>query len=258
MKFRNYELWDKLPLDFSKIIFHYDPTSEMKKFVLIFGLVLLSFFLLARTSRAQTTGPSPTPTPADCDHDGDLDDLDEAVECPTPTPTDTPTPTPTPCGEFCDQPTPTPTPEQTIDPCLDRVCATPTDTPTPTPTPCVDNPNSEFPVICDTPTPDPTPTPGDMCTNIDGFQGTIPDGWYQLNTDSTICRQFDIPGPGGGGSSGGGTSGGGDPGRPVGQVLGASTTASAGYMNDYIGAGLLVFGFALTLTSAYVYNKKGF
>lgn len=142
----------------------------------------------------------------------------------TPTPTASPTATPT------SSPTASPTASPTSSP-----TASPTTTPTSTPEPCRED--------CEaTPTPAPTPTPGDQCTNLDGFQSKVPDGWFQISAGSTICRQFSYGGPP-------------TPGESQGQVLGASTMAGTGSFAEYAYLAIMGLGGALT-TLGFKNTKK--
>lgn len=119
--------------------------------------------------------------------------------------------------------------------------STPIPTPMPSPSPTPEDCEGQCPTPSATPTPEPTPTPGDLCTNMDGFQGNIPDGWFQINTDSTFCRQFQY---------------GGAPTPPpatAGQVLGASTMAATGGFMETLYQAIMGLGGILTLKGL----KKG-
>ena len=126
-----------------------------------------------------------------------------------------------------------------------KVCASPSPSPSvsPSPSPSVSPSPSTDPSPSGDPEPSesplPTATPGDVCTNIDGFQSSIPDGYY-VNTDSTVCLQFQYGGPqvpssGTGGQVLGTTS----------EVLGASTLAATGTFESQIFSALFALGASL-------------
>jgi len=106
-------------------------------------------------------------------------------------------------------------------------CQIPSPTPTPTPTEEPSPEPSEEPSPTPTEEPSPTPTPGDLCTNIEGFQGTIPDGMY-VNPDSTECQAFQYGGPP-------------PPPTAEGQVLGAASVLGASTLGATGAAGANLF-----------------
>ena len=119
-----------------------------------------------------------------------------------------------------------------------KVCASPSPSPSvsPSPIPSDDPKPSDDPV--------PTPTTGDVCTNLDGFQSSVPDG-YLVNPESTECRAFQYGGP---------------PPPPAaestGQVLGASTLGSAGvFGTEAVNAGYLL-GFVFSALGIMRYAPK--
>lgn len=154
------------------------------------------------------------------------------------TPTVTPTPIPTLTV------TPTPLPTVTVTPTL-----TPTDVPSPTVTPT------------DVPNPTVTPTVAqvieyDACTNVDGIQSSVPDGWFQNGPNSTECRQFQYGGAPTGGTSGGQVLGAST--SSQGQVLGASTlgaTGNSAYSYFYM-LGLILLGISSYGAFATEKSKK--
>lgn len=112
-------------------------------------------------------------------------------------------------------PRPTASPRPTVAP-----TATPSATPSATPVPAI------------------TPDPNDMCTNIDGVQLIIPEGWFQISPDSTFCRQFQYGGP---------QVSDGQASEPQGQVLGASTMAGTGGFAETFYQAIMGVGALLTL-----------
>lgn len=154
----------------------------------------------------------------DTDCDGEVD---------TPTPTVTPIPTTVPSPTVIPTPVPSDTPTET-----------PND-PTLTPTPVED--------ISATPTPTVAQVLGDsndVCTNLDGIQTSVPNGWFQNGAGSTECRQFQFGGAPEGENS------------PQGQVLGASTEAHVLGANTLAATGstaetLMMLGLILSGASMY-------
>lgn len=160
--------------------------------------------------------------------DRDCDGQTDITPTLTPTPTNIPSATPTDVPNLTATPTDIPT--------------DPTATLTPTPTSVPENPSvTPTNEITPTPTAEITPTPSvyDACTNLDGIQSNIPDGWYQISPDSTFCRQFLYGGAPQGGNS-------------TGQVLGASTLAATGSVSNYFSmiglmlTGISVYGLSFT------------
>jgi hypothetical protein len=132
--------------------------------------------------------------------------------------------------------TPTPTPEPSVN-------TTPTPNLSVTPTPSEEPSPTEVPI----PTPTNTEVLGtsdtDVCTNIDGIQSGVPDGWYQNGANSTECRQFQF----GGAPTENQTEGQVLGASTESHVLGASTLAATGSTANY----LMMLGLILSGVSIY-------
>ncbi len=139
--------------------------------------------------------------------------------CPPPSTGGSPTPTATATASA----TPTPTPTQTA---TATATATPTATATASATPT--------PTPTQTATATATPNNGDVCNNLDGVQTSVPEG-YHLGLTGLDCLQFSNPG------SESGTGG-----APVGQVLGASTMAATGAVEDSLFYAMFTLGSLFT------------
>jgi hypothetical protein len=89
--------------------------------------------------------------------------------------------------------------------------------------------------------PTPTPSNGDVCLNIDGIQTSVPSDLH-LGADGTSCVSFSVPGV---------------PESPAvgGQVLGASTMASAGSFAESLYMAIMGLGGTLS-TAGFVLSKK--
>lgn len=131
-------------------------------------------------------------------------------------------------------PTPIPSPTPTINPCIDRVCESPSPLPTPTPfdaCPNLDGNQGSVPDGYDVDNNDNcVPEPVDVCPNLDGFQGTIPDT-YHKDPGTIDCIQYQLGGapPPSGGAGGG-------------QVLGASTMAKTGGFEENLYLAIMSMG----------------
>lgn len=158
----------------------------------------------------------------------------------SPTPTSTPTPTATATSTATSTATATAT-----------ATTTSTSTATPTPEPCDDE-------DCDRPTETPTATAtatstaisnNDVCPNIDGIQLSLPDE-YHFDNDGKNCLKFELGGapqpPAVGGSNVLGVS--------TSQVLGASTMAGTGAVEDSIFYSMFSLG---SLLSSFGIMKNG-
>jgi membrane peptidoglycan carboxypeptidase len=102
---------------------------------------------------------------------------------------------------------------------------------------------SATPEESSTPSPTPTATPsnGDVCLNIDGIQTSVPSDLH-LGADGTSCVSFSVPGV---------------PESPAvgGQVLGASTMATAGSFAESLYMAIMGLGGTLS-TAGFVLSKK--
>lgn len=106
--------------------------------------------------------------------------------------------------------------------------------------------NVDFSCNPEDPTPTPTSDPNDICPNVEGVQTQLEDGWYQLDPPGRECRQFQYGGPESAHRD--------NPGSPViegygiggGQVLGASTMASAGTFAENLSLAIMVLGATFT------------
>lgn len=96
----------------------------------------------------------------------------------------------------------------------------------------------------ESPVPEPSPTPGDVCWNLDGFQGNIPDG-YHKDTPDGACNKFQFGGAPQGGNGGGSVLGASTV-AGKGQVLGASTMAKTGGFEEILYQAIIGFGGTLT------------
>jgi hypothetical protein len=115
-------------------------------------------------------------------------------------------------------------------------------------------------VITSSPTPTSTPigtaTPSvDVCANIDGIQTSLPDNTYHFDLTGKNCLQFSVPGiqqnpsdSGAGAVLGASTTGG--------QVLGTSTMANAGAVEDALFNSMFTIGSLLTSFGIMRNGKK--
>lgn len=90
----------------------------------------------------------------------------------------------------------------------------------------------------------PVPTPLDVCANIDGIQTSVPDG-YHLDAGGRNCVQFTVPG-----SENSSTA------VSTGSVLGASTMAGTGVVEDSLFYSIFTFGSLLTSLGIMKNGKK--
>jgi hypothetical protein len=163
-----------------------------------------------------------------------------AKACLTPTPTILPTNTATPTQTATSTPTTIPsiTPVPTDSPCEVGCDNEPTPTPTPTLTP--------------TPTPVATDTPNnDLCLNIEGIQYSVPDGKH-LDVTGKNCLEFDVPGA----PQPSDTQTQQVVGVKTGKVLGTSTLAGTGTMEDTLFHSIFTLGSLLTSIGIMKNGKK--
>jgi hypothetical protein len=141
-------------------------------------------------------------------------------------------------------PTLTPIPDPSVTPTDTPLSPTNTPLPTLTPTPTADDQDPTA-TLTPTPTVEDPGDPNDVCSNIDGIQTSVPDGWFQNGANSKECRQFQF----GGALQDGNTSQGQVLGASTtyGQVLGASTLGATGNTENY----LMMLGLILSGTSLY-------
>jgi hypothetical protein len=210
----------------------------MKKYLVLLLLILSGVFLAGKIYAT-----SPNPPWCHCEPNGNCQTLylpnqaleqaghvdasgsplhagDHAGECLNPTATATPTSTATATATATNQPTAT----ATNDPC-DGDCNEPTETPTSTPQ-ATETPN------------------GDICANIEGIQTSIPEGKH-LDAGSENCVEFSVPGVEQASGS-----------NANGLVLGASTMAGTGAVEDAIFNSIFTLGSLLTSFGIMKNGKK--
>lgn len=147
----------------------------------------------------------------------------------------------------CVDPTATATSQSTYSP-----TATPTQAPVPTDEPCDDEEYECYePTSTPVATAEPTSTPnGDICANLDGIQLTMPDEYHQAGVN---CLKYELGGPPPPSDSttqvlGASTT--------SGRVLGASTMAGTGAVEDAIFNSIFTFGSLLTSFGIMKNGKK--